>query len=445
MRENLFAFIPTERIVIDLLHMFLRISDRLITNACELALIHEYDNSNPDTEDNNAEAVWLTDTFGRGFGALAHCKVKITQDDKTGVWTTSRLNGNKRKLIVREFQLNSIFKKNPVLGAQLQATWDGFWALYSVLNQKDPLLSIINAFRQVNEEELITGDHRFTTAQLRKKASYAWVILAQTWLMTTVMANSDGDNTLQPATVRTFITPYVHVFVFHVHSILIWTGSLNDFSCQNLELANNLQGKQTHRQNCRRSATGEEEMQIIMASFRNLLNIPPAVNSKTYKRRFFCPFGCENHGGNITLNFLRRHVNGDACQGKLVDLTPDMIHEVIEDSFRRHFDALAKGSCSVIVEVQAEAKEHFELTEPEANRKQGAARRRGGVDKATRKRYFAEKILEKKLAVAIGASERERISILQGKATLIPDAETRNTAIRFTLQYGDMMLPSTSE
>ena len=255
-RKNLFAFIPTERIVVDMLHMFLRISDRLIAEACALALVHEYDNDNPGEEEDGAEAEWLTRTFGVVFGAIAKCEVTIRDGKKGGGWKTSRLNGNKRRLIMTHFEFSDVFKKNKELGAQLQTTWDDFWNLYRLLNQHDPLLAIVNAYREANnetplsEEDLRSGPDSFS---LRDYAATSWTALASGWVNQATMAqpvqpaagarNGQKRQMRQPPLPITFITPYVHIFVFHVGAILVHVGTLTEFCCQGLELANNIQGR----------------------------------------------------------------------------------------------------------------------------------------------------------------------------------------------------------
>ena len=441
-QKNLFHFIPTERVIVDLLHMFLRISDRLISIACDLALLHEFDSSDPSAEEDDAEAGWLTETFGRAFGGIAHCTVRIKQDEKSKTWTTSRLNGNKRKLIVRDFKLSTVFKKNTTVGAQLQATWDGFWTLYSLLNQEHPVLSIINAWRMSHdEEEVKEGDK--TTAELRQEASEDWRCLAQEWLLQTVFPTPHPTKRrckLQPATPKTFITPYVHIFVFHVHYFLISVGSLNDFTCQNLELANNLQGKQVFRQNCRRQ--DEEAKSIIMATLRNLLNIPAAVNSKSYRRRYFCPF-CPGHAGSTSLGYLRRHVRSEQCPKAEGSLTPVIVEKVVEDSWERHFAALARGSSHVIVDVQAAALVHFEDKQPQIRKEVREKRTLRRADSATRLRYAKDKARDERIAKSLRAPRREQTSRALGLAKLVHGAEEREEAVIMARKYGEFMTCTT--
>jgi hypothetical protein len=436
-RKNLFGFIPTERIVVDLLHMFLRISDRLIMVACDAALLSERDNSNPGLEEDKAEDEWLTDTFGKEFGRIAGCTVKIKADDAQKVWSTTRLNGNKKKLIVRDFKFDTVFKKNKVVGAQLQKTWDDFWTLYSLLNQHDPLLSIVNAFN-AGHDDTIYEEGELKEDELRKQASDAWQVMTLAWLYHTLLRSdhptAKGEK-VEPATPLSFLTPYVHVFAFHVGYLLLHVGSLHDFTCQNLELANNLQGKQVHRQNCRRADL--ENMQVIMASLRNLLNIPAAVKDKSYRRKLFCPF-CPGHAGCKSMGYLRRHLRGKACPGKEEALTAKLKNDILKDSWARHYATLEESSCHEIVMVKSDAKEHYDWKQPETRKVTRRSRADAGLDTKTKKAYLRDKELEAEVAASLGAVEHERKSRQIGEAKLIPDLASRDAVMSAVSKYADL-------
>jgi hypothetical protein len=310
--------------------------------------------------------------------------------------------------------------------------------MYSLLNQHDPLLSIVNAFRETHDDAPV-AEGELSDAALRKEASDNWLTMAQTWIWHTVLRSThptDATKKVEPATPLNFLTPYVHMFVFHVHSFLLHVGSLHDFTCQNLELANNLQGKQVHRQNCRRA--DEEAMQVIMASLRNLLNIPAAVKDPMYKRRLFCTF-CSDHQGSISMGYLRRHLRGLECPGNEAALTARLRTEIVQDSWERHFASLEKGSCPAVVVIKADAGEHFEEGQRGIRKKKRRARQSVGMDQATKKAYVTDKVHDAGIAASMGALERQQKSRLFGLAKLVPYQECRDNSVALVTKYGDLL------
>ena len=142
--------------------------------------------------------------------------------------------------------------------------WDGFWDLYRLLNQSDPLIHIVNHFRRANQEGLLDIDDLPEHFDLEKEGALAWECLAQGWVSECVKTKMNGGDLVQPPFPTTFLTPYVHIFAFHVGEILQHIRSLADFSCQSLELCNNLQGASWYRQNSKRA--DEEAEQILRPS-----------------------------------------------------------------------------------------------------------------------------------------------------------------------------------
>jgi hypothetical protein len=440
-KPNLFAFIPTERMVVDLLHMFLRISDRLILEACCLALSHEYPNLLPADEDNGTEAEWLTNTFGAAFGEIAQCSVEIIEDKKNkngGGWKVSRLNGNKRRLVMAKFKFEDIFLTNPTVGKQLQTVWDAFWGTYRLLNLREPLLPIVNAYRAAAHLTPYTKDTQ--PSNIANLTSVAWRHITTNWIMraTTDTTTADGQR-LQALFPPSFIVPYVHIFCFHVGQLLILVGSLTDFSCQSLELANNLQGCSTYRANSRRP--DEEAEMILLASYRSILNIPAAIQSPTFKRTYYCPFcvvpGGEHH--NSSIGYLLRHIQGTGCElGSLEAFTDDVEMQVIRDSFERFHKTLAEGQNEVVLNIQTRAESVFLNEQKEERKRTRAARQLAAADKDTKTRYKRTKELELEVALDIDAPVCERRSRALGMATLVSTAEGRIAARDIACKYGEM-------
>lgn len=451
-RPNLFAFIPTTRVIVDSLHMFLRITDRLIMEACNLALVHEYPQPEvttgkgkrkkvilPSQEDNGAEAAWLTDTFGSAFSKIAQCSITIMEGSKGAGWKVSRLNGNKRRLLMTQFKFSSVFKKNPAIGKRLQEAWDGFWSMYTLLNQKDPQLSIVNAFRAASGEEQLRVDSIPHDYDLPMQAKVAWDHLAMAWVGKITLSRSHGGVRMSALLPTTFIVPYVHIFAFHVGEVLRNVGSITDFSCQNLELANNLQGCQTFRANCRRPL--EEAEMILLSSLRNLLNIPPIVTSGSFKRPYYCPF-CESTGkqhSNVSIGHLRRHIRTTSCPGSEVRFTDAVELEVNAQSYTRYWKQLEQGQNEQVRIVREEARVELEVGQVERRRLTREARSARKQDVMAKKHYRRSQKVRKTAYESLLGEKTEKRARAIALALTVPDDSDRELQLYIAKKYGDML------
>ena len=96
-------------------------------------------------------------------------------------------------------------------------------------------------------------------------------------LITSSTPTLDPRNPLyqQPLFPSSIVTPYVHDFVTHVPTLLTLVGELRSFSCQSLELMNNLQGAAFFRANSRRAQTTDIEQ--LDQHFRQMI-IPTTIH-----------------------------------------------------------------------------------------------------------------------------------------------------------------------
>lgn len=100
------------------------------------------------------------------------------------------------------------------------------------------------------------------------------------------------------------ITPYIHIFVNHVPQFLSLHKNLHQFSCQKLELANKNQSAHFHRATAKRGDANED---ILISTYI------PFLCSVEYKRlRYRCEKCCKKfiHPGN-----LRNHVEDRRNRG----------------------------------------------------------------------------------------------------------------------------------
>jgi hypothetical protein len=242
-RSNLLCFIPFWRVIIDVLHLHLRISDRIYHCALDKILKLRFVSKKSDASKTKLieeQTDWLNKHVAPHFQAVSHVS-NLHFVHKQGNWCTSRLGDGAARLINKNLCFTELLSdpKHLATAAEMQKNLSGFVKLYDVIN---------TAFAPPHPEE-----HRGA---------------AKAWLHHAIAVNKDGKS-LYPAS---FLTPYVHVFTHHVGELLASHGEIYTFSGQALERANGRHSAAWQRANSRRK--GEQNLAIIMASFRSMFNQP---------------------------------------------------------------------------------------------------------------------------------------------------------------------------
>lgn len=192
-REPLFPFIPMTQVVIDSLHLFLRISDVLINLL--IRDIRKLDGVELCSEGNKKNK--NIDVYADFL--MKECKIRFRwftdQESKKMTWRD--LTGPEKVRLFHHIDIPTLFP-NLQDKNQLQVLWRDFFALIETLGQ-----------RHCSSEEF---GHR----------AKSWVKLFNSLYQT-------KD-----------VTPYMHAFAMHVPEFLSLYGNINMFSQQGLEKLNDL-------------------------------------------------------------------------------------------------------------------------------------------------------------------------------------------------------------
>ena len=197
----MFPFIPIERVVIDSLHLFLRIADVLINLLIrDLRILDEIDKATSldqaNTTNMKAYQTFLNES----------CKIRFQwyfeKEAKKLKWRD--LTGPEKKIVFEKINIPTLF---PALqqNQQIQKLWEDFFGL----------------IRSLSKSECDADDF--------EKHSKEWV-----QLFTSVYQSKD-------------VTPYIHAFAQHVHEFLRLYGNIVIFSQQGLEKLNDLTTKHYQR------------------------------------------------------------------------------------------------------------------------------------------------------------------------------------------------------
>jgi hypothetical protein len=213
MKPNLMCFIPFTRVVIDVLHLHLRVSDRIYHCALEKILDHCFQLKSTKKAVTPATLLqdqtdWLNLHVAPFFQAASNVS-SLQFSNKQGLWSCSRMSDGACRLINKNLKFAPILPKHLAVAQALQETLDGFVALYACIN---------SPVAPPNPET-----HR----------SHARV-----WLNSVIGPRENGSHLFS----HTFLTPYVHVFVHHVGELLQTHGEIYTFSGQALERANGRHG-----------------------------------------------------------------------------------------------------------------------------------------------------------------------------------------------------------
>jgi hypothetical protein len=191
-------------IVVDLLHILLRISDKLIE-----ALIFILNSNDKDSSSNDFSKRQNL----KKFYTILSDKCKITKPyylssvDKNEKINLKSLNGSERELMFKYFQENTLAEQFSDIDEMksFSLVFNDWWNLYCEIKEykvADNLIELDKKLRQ--------------------------------WLLKYI----PFVNTLEST-----ISPYIHIFVFHIKELLELHGNINFYNLQGLEKLNSLQTK----------------------------------------------------------------------------------------------------------------------------------------------------------------------------------------------------------
>jgi hypothetical protein len=278
-RKNLVPFIPRDRCVIDLLHLLLRCTDRLVHTAAVLCLRAHGEDA--DTDDKQL-AVLNKVLAPKMAAAMSKSHISFSAPDgRANLWSLTRVNGSAYRKLLANFKFKAMLNgKLPDLEVPYQTCWDEFFNIYNTINGKLALTEL-GVFRVKNKIE-------------------KWFQLAvDDYINKTVGSLKAHKN--KPLFLASFLlTPYFHQLLVHIPQLLK-NGDLRTFAGQNFEKCNN-----DHRLYWQVSTKrpGEETVQILSQHLRVRLN-PVSISDRTTKR-LKCP--CCEHPPFRYIGWLQRHM-----------------------------------------------------------------------------------------------------------------------------------------
>jgi hypothetical protein len=258
-RMPLFSMIDAFHCVIDVLHLFLRITDVLFELLIE-ELIEQAD------WDVRQKLVFME---MKRIGVTFY----FWKTDKGGLNYTSLQGPDKLKLM-KSFRLDTIFPNNKERAKKIQSLWDNFMDLYDTMSQYHPSDDSINSF------------------QSRAKA---WV----SEFLTPSSGKRNSSQYVRGLYCKEDVTPYMHAMVFHVPEFLQLYRGIRLFSCESLEKKNHVQVLSWFR--CSRKGGGrgrgssllellEKENRMLYAElYLNNKSLKKSKRKKTQTKRLYKP------------------------------------------------------------------------------------------------------------------------------------------------------------
>jgi hypothetical protein len=198
--EPLFPWIPLTRVVVDPLHLFLRVSDQLFGHLIELVKLQDQiDHPSKKSTDKGKHVCGLE-------SYIEECHISFrfyTTKDGKGLKAKS-LRGPDYHKLHKAIDVKKVlpFKSDDYV-QKFQQLWNSFYNIYNDIN---------------GEESSITDD-MIRSVQGRTKS----------WLELFVKLFQAKD-----------VTPYMHIFYSHVHQFLSLHGSLRKFTQQGCEKLNDI-------------------------------------------------------------------------------------------------------------------------------------------------------------------------------------------------------------
>jgi hypothetical protein len=182
--------------------------------------------------------------------------------------------------LFENIDMSKLFVKpeNAEWAAKLQSVWTGFWSLFKRVNTPDA-----DAVARELEDD--------------------WENDMLEWMLSTFQSptprldpeSADFQPSVLPASA---MTPYVHIFVYHLCQLLLLHGELHSFSMQSQELINLSDGAGYFAKNSRRKTA---DLQTLLLTIRKRVN--PAKICRKHKLCLSCGKQFATQGR------LKNHVN----------------------------------------------------------------------------------------------------------------------------------------
>jgi len=277
-RRPLFDFIPFSRVIVDPLHAFLRISDKLISLMIEEALELEgyvcgtcstkkgkrkcRDGCECDCHISSQEAI---EKEMERIG-IRHFYFFQGKDGKGTDWTS--LQGDDKSEILKKFNLEAIL--SPERAQLVGQLWSDYLIINRSLHASVEILMGQECPTSQDEPGVIRGKGKVLTLKEFPAAVKKW---NSDYLLPSSKSNNQVIRGLYQ---RSDITPYLHALCSHLPSMLhqcISDGlSLEWFSASGLEKKNHLQVNFFHAKTFKGGKeSGEAEKAIMMAEGRRIL------------------------------------------------------------------------------------------------------------------------------------------------------------------------------
>jgi hypothetical protein len=277
-KEDLFAFIPTDRTMPDFLHLHLRIGERLLHLACMKILAAADKTEDMDDPERKTQAKFLYSELHDEFEE--HAKQDVTFVKRDGTWQTSpKLTGNRLRPLLKKINFNNVPSlakpECQAIRKGLQSCFATFVALHDEINRPDPF----------GKKDSATDGHRKKGATAFKKRVVKWIHAAcgssaeQGGFWQRRKWKHKGKAGLPAEEVLTLpglfpkkkmMTPYVHLLAFHIPFLLAKWGDLYEFGGQEFEKQNNVHNLIWFRCSSRKGdAWGKP---ILKHTLRNLYN-----------------------------------------------------------------------------------------------------------------------------------------------------------------------------
>ena len=268
LHENLFPFIPVERVIPDFLHLHLRIGERLIHLVAAKLLSEARVVASASDQEQTRQGQWLAAQMGPEIERLAKVeKGSVRFELRERCWQVCpKLTGDRLRPVLAKMD----FGKVPFLAQGIAAAKDGLaarfqecWGLFV------KLFEIVNCPHPFSKDRL--GDE-FGPEQ--------WQKYVDLWVKFSCHENKAlGWAALFPA--QDFMTPYVHTMLNHVTQLLLLHGDMHELAGQEFEKENNFHNLLWFRCSSRRGDAATRG--IMLAALRKLFN--------TYgdDRHFLCP------------------------------------------------------------------------------------------------------------------------------------------------------------
>lgn len=242
----LIQFIPINRIVPDILHLMLRITDNLLQKfVAELRRLDNVSRTAPSFDPNSHHHLAKFQQFARNV-ARVHLDIRI--DSATKKLAITDLPVNQRMRLMRLCDVASFLSESEIDGAKVKYLWEEFLDIYDVL--RDYRKSLI-----------------VDLGQLQRRITHWCKLYCHDLYLA-----SDA-------------TPYVHIFFAHVVDYMALHGPICIFSQQRFEQNNHVFTKSFFRS----SNYGSSALEQVLRKQQRLLRFRRSVVSRV-KRKYACSF-----------------------------------------------------------------------------------------------------------------------------------------------------------